>query len=119
MAAAAAVSVDQGLDHLCTYNCALNGEMFARFIKDLHAVRGRKKFALFLDNASFHKTNLVRDAAEELGIRLIWNVPYSPEYNPIESCFSVVKNHFKRARLNAMVNEKTFSFQKGIHSGFS
>ena len=29
---------------------------------------------------------------------VIFNKPYSPDFNPIESVFSVVKNHYKRAR---------------------
>ena len=63
-----------------------------------------------MDNASFHKNRVVSAATTELKITVIWNVPYSPEYNPIEGCFSIVKNHFKGERLNAMRNERFFSF---------
>ena len=33
-----------------------------------------------------------------MGFRFIFNVPYSPEYNPIEFVFSKVKNSFRRIR---------------------
>ena len=118
VAACAAVSTDGGLDLLCTYDSALNADNFAQFLKDLHAVRGKKRFAAFLDNASFHRAHVVKDMAKELGVQIIWNVPYSPEYNPIEGAFSIVKNHFKRERLNAMLNDRIFSFQKGIQAAF-
>ena len=47
-----------------------------------------------LDNAGFHKTNLVKDVFEE---QKRWIVvehipPYSPELNPIETCWKVTKN---------------------------
>ena len=34
----------------------------------------------------------------KLGFRFIWNVPYSPEYNPIEFVFSKVKQKFRTLR---------------------
>ena len=34
----------------------------------------------------------------ELGFKWIFNVSYSPEYNPIELIFSKVKREFKRLR---------------------
>ena len=34
----------------------------------------------------------------ELGFKWIFNVSYSPEYNPIELTFSKVKREFKRLR---------------------
>ena len=37
-----------------------------------------------------------------LGFRAIFNVPYSPEYNPIEFTFSKVKEKFRRLRARKM-----------------
>ena len=61
-------------------------------------------FTLFLDGASFHRSNEFSAELRELEITRIINVPYSPQYNPIEGCFSIVKNHFKRKRLHDIVN---------------
>ena len=33
-----------------------------------------------------------------LGFRCIYNVPYSPDYNPIEFVFSMVKRNFRALR---------------------
>jgi transposase len=49
---------------------------------------------------------------EEINITRILSVPASPEYNPIEGCFSIVKNYFKRQRLNCLVNNKAFEVTK-------
>jgi len=46
----------------------------------------------------------------------IENVSYSPEFNPIEACFSQVKRLYCRERLNCLVNNKDFDVDKQIKS---
>ena len=45
-------------------------------------------------------------------------MPYSPQYNPIEGCFSIVKNHFKRKRLHDIVNGNVTLLQRLIYQSF-
>src|SRR3990167_8346342 len=62
-----------------------------------------KKYVLILDNAGFHKTDVVKSLLEEYNkwIAVEYIPPYSPELNPIETCWKVTKNavtksqHFK------------------------
>ena len=42
----------------------------------------------------------------ELGSEPIYSVPYQPDLNPVESCFSKIKNYYKRRKLNALVNNE-------------
>ena len=49
-----------------------------------------------------------------LDIEYIFNVSYSPEFNPIEAVFSKVKAHFSRKRLNCLVNKIGFNTDKAI-----
>ena len=44
----------------------------------------------------------------ELNIKQILNVGYSPEFNCIESCFAQVKRLYNRERLNAFANDREF-----------
>ena len=53
---------------------------------------------LVLDNASIHKSQYLRSICEEKGIRLEFLPPYSPDFNPIETCFSVIKSFLKKYR---------------------
>ena len=48
----------------------------------------------------------------------IFNVSYSPEFNPIESCFSQVKRYFCAERLNVLANFGVFDQNKTIRSAF-
>jgi transposase len=36
---------------------------------------------------------------ESQGVRLIYLPPYCPEFNPIEMCFSVIKDRFKQTKI--------------------
>ena len=55
----------------------------------------------------------------ELDIVPVYNVGYSPEFNPIESVFSQVKRVFCRKRLNKLVNKEEFNTNKVIRAAFA
>ena len=56
---------------------------------------------------------------KNLNIVPIYNVGYSPEFNPIESVFSQVKRVFCRKRLNKLVNKEEFDTNKEIRDAFA
>ena len=43
-----------------------------------------------MDNFSSHKVAGIREAIEAVGARLVYLPPYSPDFNPIENCWSKV-----------------------------
>ena len=51
-----------------------------------------------MDNLSAHKSEKTKVEMSKLGFRFIFNVPYSPEFNPIEFVFSKVKQKFRSLR---------------------
>ena len=55
---------------------------------------------------------------QEADITLILNVGYSPEFNPIEGCFSHVKRFFVRERLGALANNRLFDTDFWIKKSF-
>lgn len=74
---------------------AQNSITFSLFLEELFAwLDPSKKYVFILDNAGFHKTNIVRDLLEEHKewITIEFIPPYSPELNPIETCWKVTKN---------------------------
>ena len=51
-----------------------------------------------MDQLSSHTAEASKTAMRELGFRWVYNVAYSPQWNPIELTFSKVKHEFKRLR---------------------
>jgi transposase len=47
-----------------------------------------------------------KELYEELGIIPVFNIPYSPQFNPIESVFSIIKQSFKKDVLYHLINGK-------------
>lgn len=50
-----------------------------------------------MDNLPAHKVNGIREAIEEKGATVLYLSPYSPDFSPIENCWSKVKE-FLRTR---------------------
>lgn len=80
-------------EHLLQHPC--NSSAFAVFLKHLEFPKGT---GIIIDNASIHKTKEVREVANQKGYTLLFTPPYTPEANPIEMVFGVVKNMFYRLR---------------------
>ena len=47
---------------------------------------------VIMDNASFHKKEVLQNIARKYSQRLIFLSPYSLEYNPIEDTWSALKH---------------------------
>ncbi|MDQ3252948.1 MAG: transposase, partial [Acidobacteriota bacterium] len=46
---------------------------------------------LILDNLSAHRASRIETVAAERGAQVIWLPPYSPDFSPIEQCWSKIK----------------------------
>lgn len=55
---------------------------------------------------SVHKSRDVKVVYEELKIETIFCVPYSPQYNGIESYWFLLKQEFKKLILSKMMNKE-------------
>ena len=53
-----------------------------------------------MDNASIHKSITVEEVIKSAGCSLIYLPPYSPDFNPIENYWAVMKNNIKKIRHN-------------------
>jgi len=68
----------------------VNTQTFQIFIDEMQKNIGRKKAVLILDNASWHKARSLNWGR----ITPIFLPPYSPDFNPIERIWLVLKNSF-------------------------
>jgi len=51
---------------------------------------------VIMDNCSIHKSPKVKELIESVGCKLIYLPPYSPDLNPIENYWAVMKNQIKK-----------------------
>ena len=82
-----------------------------KFIEYLVELRKRHPFdrlAIFMDNLRAHKTNAVMEKLEELQIKCVFNVPYQPDMNPCEGCNQILKQHYKKRKLDMLIKEEEF-----------
>ena len=48
-----------------------------------------------MDNFSSHKVAGIQEAIQAVGARLVYLSPYSPDFSPIENCWSKVKEYLR------------------------
>ena len=99
----AAISEDGGLIDYLVHPRAINTEVFLAFVKQVAQKLDGGDFALFLDNLNVHKTKEAKLLFEELNITEVFNVPYCPQFNGIESYFSQVKATYKKMLLQLVI----------------
>jgi putative transposase len=78
-----------------------NSLTFKHFLSTyIPTLNRRKKYVFILDNAGFHKTNVIRDyfAQHASWISVEFIPPYSPELNPIETCWKVTKSNVTKSQ---------------------
>lgn len=71
-------------------------EVFGAFIDQVVVPRLRRGHVVVLDNLSAHKAPAVQAAVEACGARLVFLPPYSPDFSPIEMCWSKVKTQVRK-----------------------
>lgn len=71
--------------------------VFETFIEQLLVPTLRSGDVVVMDNLAAHKGPAVREAIEAVGAEVLFLPPYSPDFNPIESMWSKVKQFLRRA----------------------
>jgi transposase len=104
----AGVSEEVGLEGYLIVLKAINTESYIEFLRKLKQKYQHRKLALFIDNLMVHKAEGVNKVYAELEMTPIFNVPYSPQFNGIESYFSLLKNEYKKLLLKYLVKEQPF-----------
>jgi transposase len=87
-----------GLSALMTVSGATDGEVFVTFVREVLAPTLCAGDIVVLDNLGAHRAAAAREAVEARGARLVFLPPYSPDYNPIERCWSKIKTFLRAAK---------------------
>jgi putative transposase len=79
---------------------AQNSITFRNFLRNLFEwLSPNKKYVLILDNAGWHKTDIIRNfIAKQENVVAEFLPPYSPELNPIETNWKVTRNQVTKSQ---------------------
>ena len=114
----AGISKEYGLDYISIFKQSVNIPKFKEFIQNLRDKYFFEDICIYLDNLAVHRSNEVKQRLEELSIPCIFSPPYNPDYNPIESVFSIFKRELKTRRLKAILEGKNFKTKENIRQVF-
>ena len=93
----AALGLD-GLHAPWVVDGAVNGDIFRCWVRDILCPTLRPGDIVLWDNLSAHKVAGVEELITARGARLLRLSPYSPDFNPIEPCWSKIKTGLRRAK---------------------
>lgn len=88
-----AISEERGVIHHMVVNGAANADVFRQFVEGVPASHGAK---MIMDNVAFHHSMTVAATLRDKGFLAVYTPPYSPELNPVENAFSVLKEALRR-----------------------
>ena len=97
---------------------AANRRIFEAFIITMLVPKLWKGAHVVVDNSTIHQGSKIETAIEEVGAKLIFLTPYSPEFNPIENLWSKVKSSL-RSQKQANVPRVARSYRKGFRASFT
>ncbi len=87
----------EGLGAAMTLVGAINTPAFVAYVEKLLAPTLSPGQIVVIDNLSVHKAKRVRELIEARGCTLLFLPAYSPDFSPIELCFSKVKEALRKA----------------------
>ncbi|HHL6062493.1 TPA: IS630-like element ISEc40 family transposase [Escherichia coli] len=91
---------------ICEYK-TINEYNVSLFLNEIRKVYPdyNQKIHVILDGAGYHRSQLVKDWAEVVNIRLHYLLPYSPNLNPIERMWKLMNEHARNNRYFSSTRE--------------
>lgn len=92
----------EGLVAAMTVEAPTDREVFLAYLEQALCPRLKKGDVVVMDNLSSHKVAGVRELIEAAGAELLYLPPYSPDFNPIEKCWSKLKQALRSAKARSV-----------------
>jgi transposase len=87
-----------GIEAPLIFEGTLNGDRFETYVREVLGPTLKRKDLVIMDNLAAHKQVRIREAIEARGAQVVFLPPYSPDFNPIELCWSKVKARLRQAK---------------------
>jgi transposase len=88
----------QGLDAVMTIDGPTDAAVFRAYVSEVLVPTLAPGDIVVMDNLSAHKVKGIREAIEAAGAQLLYLPPYSPDWSPIEPCWSKLKTYLRAAK---------------------
>ena len=85
-----------------TIEAATDGDIFQAYLGQVLCPQLKPGDIVVMDNLSAHKVAGVRELIEQTGAELRYLPPYSPDFNPIEMCWSKFKQLLRSTKARAL-----------------
>lgn len=92
-----ALSCD-GIDAVMTIDGATDSAVFRAYVAHVLTPTLVPGDIVVMDNLGAHKVDGIREAIEAAGATLLYLPPYSPDWSPIENCWSKLKTALRAAK---------------------
>ena len=87
-----------GLEAMMTIEGGTDGDVFVTFLEDILGPILQPGDLVVMDNAGSHKDPRVVPTLARFGAKPVYLPPYSPQFNPIELAWSVLKGFLRDAK---------------------
>lgn len=78
------------------FDGSCDSDLFDFYLENFLVKKLKVGSTLVLDNASFHRASRVDEILRKAGCSVLFLPPYSPDMNPIEKCWSPIKNDLRK-----------------------
>jgi transposase len=88
----------RGLVAALTVEGAVDAEVFNAYAERVLGPCLRRGDVVVLDNLGAHRASRIEQVAQGRGAQVLWLPPYSPDFSPIEQCWSKIKAYLRGAK---------------------
>jgi transposase len=84
-----------GMNAVMTIEGAVDAAVFRAYVRHMLVPTLKPNDVVVMDNLSVHKVQGIEAMIVQAGARLIYLPPYSPDWSPIEPCWSKIKTRLR------------------------
>lgn len=88
----------KGLVSFFTTEETVGGDLFLNYVENILCPSLSPNDIVVMDNLPAHKVDGVEEAITGMGAELLYLSPYSPDFSPIEPCWSKLKNTLRKLK---------------------
>jgi len=97
------------------YDSSIDSYKFFNFISKIIQKLNSQDFIFIFDNVSFHHNKETLNLIKNSNNTYIFTPPYSPNFNPIENVFGIIKNNYRNKYSNISLSNTKFSLKERLN----